>query len=509
MDELQVLPIERHLEKALQLTETEVENLRILAGQLQGQTVLPILGAGASHDCGMRVASKIAEDLHTDCIADQALKPVIEKLAQTDLGQIAEAIFAGRGDSQQAVLEAVGLPNSLLWPSTPDVDPHFCVLRILARAVREHEGCKKALSFNYDCCSEAALKSEGFRFSRETGLGPLWLDHADIICSKGRYEDPSIRDGFELVKAHGCAEHYRAEYAEDPSSDVAESIIIRASQINSWSGRDWARDALRDRVRTGILVLIGFSGQDPATVEELKDVLEDIHREQSQTSRPRLVVIDHDPHTEALQQLVDFGIGPDGDKSSSVTEICTAATSTTAVLQVLLTEMIAFELQPSAKELNFELPTDLDGRLALLAFSGPSMARWSFLLDKDASREFLQRVNAAMSENLAYVPLRHNPRAIVRAFKLREEIRTAVGLKGPERAEDLCGTDGFVVHGGRAYMPLGLDLTKVTEANRDGALAQAKDALAWPRDLSPILVCRDDGELRGVSVETGQVVAVP
>lgn len=504
-----MLPIERHIEKALQITDAEVENLRILARQLQGQTVLPILGAGASYDCGMRVASKIAADLHADCITDQALKPAIEKLPQTDLGQIAEAIFASRGDNQQAVLEAVGLPNSSLWPGTPDIDPHFCVLRILARAVREHEGWKKALSFNYDCCSEAALKSEGFRFSRETGLGPLWLDHADIICSKRRYEDLSIRDGFELVKAHGCAEHYRTEYAEDPSSDVAESIIIRAAQINSWSGRDWARDALRDRVRTGILVLIGFSGQDPATVEELKDVLEDIHRERSQASRPRLVVIDHDPHTEALQQLVDFGVGPDGANGSAVTEICTASTSTTAVLQVLLTEMIALELQSSAEGLKFELPVDLDDRLALLAFSGPSMARWSFLLDKNASSEFLQRVNAAMSENLAYVPLRHNPRAIIRAFKIREEIRTAVSVEGPERAEDLCRSDGFIAQGGRAYMPLGLDVKKVTEAHRDGALAQAKDALPWPRDLSPILVCEDDGALRGVSVETGREVAVP
>lgn len=457
----------------------------------------------------MRVAGQIAIDLHGDCIADPTLRPHVESVADSDLGQIAEAIYAAREDSQQAVLEALGIPNPEQWPGTPEVDPHICALRVLSRAVREQEFLEKAVGFNYDCCSEAALKSEGFRFTRETTAGRLWLDHADIICSKEGYQDTAGRDGYELVKAHGCAEHYREAYAEDASPEVAESIVIRATQIDSWEGRLWACDALRDRVRTGILLLVGFSGQDPATTEELKRVLKDVYAGDSASNRPRLVVIDHKPDADALRELIDYGIGPDGKKGGEVTEICTASSSTTAVLLVLLAEMIALELQPSMEELGYTLPPDLDGRLALLALAGPPMARWSFLLEQGASRAFMQQVNAAMAEELTYVPLRHNPRAIVRALKIRDELRRSIGLNGLDGAESLCETDGFIVHRGRAYLPLGLDLNTITDAHRDGALERAKDVLPWPRGLTAILVCEEGGVRRGVSLEKGQEVHVP
>jgi hypothetical protein len=220
-------------------------------------------------------------------------------------------------------------------------------------------------------------------------------------------------------------------------------------------------------------------------------------------------VIDHDPYTPALRDLIDYGIGLGGEKGDAVTEICTAKTSTTAVLLVLLTEMIALELQPSFEEASFALPADLDGRLARLVFAGPPMARWSFLLNSEGDDAFYQQVNAAMAEDLAYVPLRHNAKAIVRAFAIREEIRGLLGLGGSESAESLCGTDGFLVRGGRAYMPLGLDLHKVVSAHRTGALSQAKDALPWPEGVSSVLVCRDGGAFRGVSLETGHEVPIP
>lgn len=498
-----------HVEKALTLTDAEVGDLRALAGQLQDQTVVPILGAGASHDCGMRLAGQIAADMHADCDFDQDLKIAVESVEATDLGKIAEAIFNARGEDQQAVLEAIGLPDPALWPSTDEIDEHFCVLRVLARAVREHEGWKRAVGFNYDCCGEAALKSEGYRLSRGTRSGRIWLDHADVICSKRRYDDTTIRSGFELVKAHGCAEHYRTEYTADPSATVTESVIIRAAQIDSWCDREWARVALSDRVRNAVVVLIGFSGQDPATVDELRRVLEDVTGDGSKPTRPRLVVIDWDPDTDALQQLIAYGVGPDGDATSAVTRVSTAAASTTAVLLVLLAEIVGLELGATATRLGYGLPSDLEARLALLALAGPAMSAWTFFLNKPLRDAGLQHVNLAMAGGSPYVPMRPDAEAAIRSFRAYEGLRDALGLQGLGSARGVCETGGWIVNDGKAYMPTGLELSTLVEAATNGALAEAKDVLHWPRDLSAVLVCEGGGQLRGLSIERDREVEVP
>jgi hypothetical protein len=69
--------------------------------------------------------------------------------------------------------------------------------------------------------------------------------------------------------------------------------------------------------------------------------------------------------------------------------------------------------------------------------------------------------------------------------------------------------DGFIVYNGRAYMPIGLDLDQPSGAYFREALDQAKDVLPWPRTLSPVLVYREGGDLRGMSIETGREVPIP
>lgn len=503
MDEGQIKSLRFHLELALELEPDEVATIRALAAQLQGQSILPILGAGASHDCGMRVAGDIATDLHAECCLDEGLRSVVEGVPERDLSGIAEAIYAFHGNSHQAVLEAIGMPDPGRWPGTPDVDPHFCALRILARGVREHEGLSQAFSFNYDCCKEAALRSEGFSLSHETTAGLLWPDHADVFCSKEMYVDLRVRRGFELVKAHGCAEHYREAYERNECEEVAEVIVIRAGQISTWEERLWAKRGLSDRIQNHILLLVGFSGQDPATATELKEVLEDVLSGSSEPSPPRLVVIDHDPDTEALKELIEFGVGPGGTEDGAVTKVCTANSSTTAVLMVLLAEMIALELEPAMTELGFTLPSDLGERLGLLALVGPAMARWSFLLGT-AGEAYMQRISAGM-EGHDYVPLRYEPKVAVRAFHIRKGIREAIGLTDPEQAGDLADTDGFILHEGRAYLPLGIRLDQVQAAHVSGMLKQAKDVLPCPKGVEAILVCEKEGARRGFSLGGGEV----
>lgn len=507
MDEAQIMSLESHLDLALGLEPNEVEAIRALAAQLKGLPILPILGAGASHDCGMRVAGAIAADLHAECCVDDGLRSRLDGVAERDLGGIAEAIYAHHGDSHQAVLEAIGMPDPNKWAGTPEVDPHFCALRLLARAVREHEGLRQAFSFNYDCCKEAALLSEGFSLSRETTVGLVWPDHADVFCSKEMYGALVVRRGFELVKAHGCAEHYREAYEKNECEEVAEAIVIRTEQIETWKERLWARRGLDDRVQRNVLLLIGFSGQDPTTATELKEVLEDICSSSSDSSPPRLVVIDDNPDTDALRELIEFGAGPGGSDDGVVTKVCTANSSTTAVLMVLLAEMIALELEPAMTELGFTLSPNLDTRMGLLTLTGPAMARWSFLLGR-TDEAYMQRINAEMEER-DYVPLGYEPKIAVQAFKIREEMRAGMGLTGPEQAGELAESDGFIHHNGCAYLPVGIQLNQVKEAHRSGALKQAREVLPWPEGVESILVCEEGGVRKGFSIAKGLEVSAP
>jgi hypothetical protein len=135
------------------------------------------------------------------------------------------------------------------------------------------------------------------------------------------------------------------------------------------------------------------------------------------------------------------------------------------------------------------------------------MARWSFLLGK-ADETYLQWVNDG-SQIHDYVPLRHDPQSVARAFRIREEMRKELGFDVPEGAAELIGTDGFIVYGGCAYLPVGIDLATVRDAHLGGGLEQAKDVLPWPRDMESILVYEEDGIRKGFSIARGKEVPVP
>jgi hypothetical protein len=56
IDMSQVRSLQEHLDMAAALDDAQINEIRTLAGQLQDLPVLPIIGAGTSHDCGMRLA---------------------------------------------------------------------------------------------------------------------------------------------------------------------------------------------------------------------------------------------------------------------------------------------------------------------------------------------------------------------------------------------------------------------------------------------------------------------
>src|SRR5579871_5144008 len=126
IDSSQISSLQEHIDRASALEPARVEQVRMLAAQLleQDLPVLPILGAGASHDCGMRLASQLGDDLYEDYMSDPAYAAEPRHAVKRDLADVAQAIHNAAG--QLAVVKAVGLDDPLLWPGSEGVPEHFC-----------------------------------------------------------------------------------------------------------------------------------------------------------------------------------------------------------------------------------------------------------------------------------------------------------------------------------------------------------------------------------------------
>jgi hypothetical protein len=501
IDPSQVLSLEEHLAKAAAFDEEEVRRIRALAAQLEGRSVLPVLGAGASYDCGMRLATHIGQDLYNDYLADASFEPHVAGLSP-NLGEVADAIFAGAG--QPAVVRAVGLHDPALWPGTDDVGEHFCAYRVLARLARE-DLMEEAITFNFDCGHEAGLKAEGFLRGPRTELGKEWLDHATVIADAATHAQLPRSGAFTLFKAHGCAERYR-ELAESDEAAAASTIIICGLQLTTWRNDLWIRNAFRDRARNHVLLLIGFSGQDPVIYGEIDRVLQDIYSSAPSDGTPRVVVIDHEPDTAIFRNLVRLGLGGQDPTPGAIAQIRTSHATTTAATLVLLAETLALKLGRSG----VTLPDEMEPRLAALTLSAPVMLRWSYLLRKPADNQYVQRINLQQAAEHGYVPLTLDPHTTTRALQTRAKLHHALGLGDLETTREALEAHGFLVGGGCAFLPVGLDYDELVSSCRPGGpIDHARRSLPHPTHLDCILVSDGVGGRRGVNIDTGKEVAVP
>jgi len=309
-----------HIEAVDRLEDDQLQAIGGLAQQLHGQNVLPVVGAGASYDCGMRLARDIAEDLYAAYTGNPDFEPYDPQLAPTDLAAIAEAIFV-RADSQARVVSELGLPDPELWRPAEAMGDHFCVYCVLARMVREGF-LGEAFGFNYDCGAEAGLSAEGFTYG-DVAAGRQWLDRARIIAD-GETNTNTARDPstFTFYKANGCAVRYR-ELAELDEEKAAENIVVRTDQINRWKSSGWSRNPFRSRAENHVLMLVGFAAQDPRFSAELRGVLEGVYREAPANARPRVVAIDHAPNPTEIESLIRTGLGGNQPATGVVTRTCT------------------------------------------------------------------------------------------------------------------------------------------------------------------------------------------
>lgn len=503
----QIRELQEHLDDAAELGEPAVEALRALAAQLDGCSVLPLIGAGGSYDCGMPLASQIGKDLLAYYNSDPRFEPRIAGLGD-GMGEVAEAISIKAG--QRAVVDALGLSDPALWPDAASIAPHFCVYRVLARLAREGLFAE-AITFNYDCHYESGLLGEGFLLGAGATPGPGFRDRATIIPDAVAAANPAIPGSLVLRKLHGCAQHYRDELASG-AEHPERQIIITDGQLVTWRGDHWARDYLRQAARENILLMIGCSGRDAVVVGELRDLLSDIYTQMPANGAPRVIAIDNEPETTALLGLIQAGLGGADAAPGAVTRVRTQPATTTAVMLALLTETLAHHLRPPLDTAALSLPDELDARMAALTIAAPVMLRWSYLLRGPQDDDFNQRTNLHATAQAGYVPLLRAPPTTVRALRTRIELRAALGHTAPESTRDALANHAFITDPARgvAYLPCGVDLATLRGGARPGGeLQMTRETLPWPRHLDCVLVTDDAVGRRGINLMTGQEVSVP
>src|SRR5690349_19568051 len=295
----QVKSLDQHIAKACKLSDEAVDALRKLAEQLDRKAVIPLIGAGGSYECGVSLAGAFANTLYDTCLSGRAGLPSDAAGLRDDLGAVADLI--GLTGEQKDIVDALGLADERQWPAADGYAEHFCVYRVFARLAREGV-FQEALTFNYDCAFEAALRHEGFLFGAATVRGERFRDHATVVADAATNASLLPRGAFVLFKVHGSAERYREQQGK-PGEKPQDAIIIRRTQLLDWRRDLWARDVLSERARRHVLLLIGFSGQDPVIHVGLTRVLEEVY-ETVPGDEPRVVVFDVNPNALMLELLV-------------------------------------------------------------------------------------------------------------------------------------------------------------------------------------------------------------
>jgi hypothetical protein len=502
----QIRDLQDHLDAAVALDAAVIADLRALAVQLDGQSVLPLIGAGGSFDCGMPLAASIGRDLLDDYRANPDYAPHQAGLAPL-MGDVTEAIYVSA--NQDAVVKALGLPEPALWPAAAEVHDHFCGYRVLARLARE-QLFAQAATFNYDCAYEAGLLDEGFTLAPGATPGARFPDHVTLIADARAANDTTRPGSLVLRKLHGCAASYRRDVADPAVAQPEDRIIVRTAQLTHWRDDIWARDYLRQYARTDVLLLIGFSGQDHVIAGEILSLLTEIHRQAPRPGEARVIAIDYDPNTIRLNGLIHAGLGETQPAPGVITKICTDPAGNTATLIALLTEMLDYHLADALSHIGHALPEDLEQRIAALTIAAPVMLRWSYLLRPSAENDLNQRANLQSVARRGYVPLLLDPLTTASALRTRAVLRAALG-QASESTRDALENHAFLTDpaAGFAYMPCGLSFETLRAGARPaGELHTARETLPSPSGLDCVLVSADPVR-RGISLTTGDEVPVP
>ncbi len=494
-----------------------LDDINQLASELKDHAVLPVIGAGASVDCGQVGAKTLANELHKK-MADGVLplkeRPDDFNEIADDLGKMADAIHLEH--SADEVLKGLEFLDHKRWPSAREVaarfasQPHLCAYRVLARMAKERT-ITESVSFNYDCHFEGGLLREGFFMRHRASQHQRWPERYTVIANAESHAAVVHRGEFVVNKVHGCVETWRTDSPAEPDA-AASAIILRWSQLLDWRKDWWSRDLLRDRARRHILVLVGFSALDPVIHSTLQAVMSEIAKGHPLAGISRLRSIDAYPNRLTLRMLLRVGRGNLGGVQSIQVDVA-SGTSLAATLFALHAELIRARIVEFAQQNPIdpaELPGDRSASLRRLAVSGPAMLAWTWaiLMQGFGVTGFSGLLELGDSY---YIPLCAEPGRTLRAFSVRDELAARYDVPAESAAYTADGSFLTVPRAGKAFMPLGLhghEVMALADGIRD--LTDIGVKLTSPvGSMDRIVVGRDSNrKLRAFSLETGSEVAL-
>lgn len=500
------------LQSAAIASDTRTQ-IRQLATELSHHSVLPLIGAGASIDCGAPAARVLANELAGKIERgdiDIAQLPSDFDECRHDLGKLADLIHLDH--SPEFILNEIGFADSKRWPSADEIvdhgttSAHPCAYRVLARMARE-QFIAESVTFNYDCHYESGLRTEGFFPERRAIRHGRWPELFTVVADAVTHSSVLARGDFVLNKVHGCVDNWRRVSKSDPDR-ATKTIVIRWSQLLDWREDWWSRDLVRDRARRHILLLIGFSGLDPVIHSTVQAVMREV-LDAAPTGPARIRVLDPQPDQLTLQLLAKAGDGKPGDLTSIRVPIGGSA-GLAVLLLALLSELVQSRLLEYARlqGLDPHLPSDPESMELRLAVTGPSMLRWTWALL--AKTQHGPHGLAGLSErgDDYYVPLTAEPDRTLRAFQLRDELADLLSISSEDPRHTVDG--GFLVatHRGRAYMPLGLHDHEVGALSQTGILDDVGNELRGPAGLERLVAVASPKGPRAFSVDTGREVSI-
>lgn len=267
------------------LTAPQIYCVERLVERILEKGCIPFLGAGISYDAQIasgemllrtsemtaRLVNYIKEHCANHkrpdrCTCDNSVCKQVTTEIQS-LSEVAELCV--RTHKAVEACDAIKLAD---FPNCAPTIAH----RYLAALAREGL-VDEVLQTNYDTLTE---KAYGETFPDETERSRHFVIHSlesyrEFGGNLGKATEPNLR----IVKLCGCAEQYRQ--AVDDKQGAAKAIILTESQLQRWRERQWARDLLRDRLRSRALLFIGFGSQDPIVRHHTVQVTEEFSGSES------------------------------------------------------------------------------------------------------------------------------------------------------------------------------------------------------------------------------------
>ncbi len=231
--------------------------------------------------------------------------------------------------------------------------------------------------------------------------------------------------------SNGAVRSYSSRFTGVPHGSAKEWATAQEedrTQLLDWRG-DWSQEIMTERARRHVLLLLGFSGQDPVIHIALTRVFEDVYANGG-SGRPRVVVVGHEPDTVTLRLLVKAGLGGQPADLGMITHVTSETSSTTAVALILLAELLALRLRPVLGPGQTTLPGALESRLAALVVAAPTMLRWSFLLRRPRPwRDYIRELTWNKRRSEGTFPSWRIQMPQRRLLRTRLAMRLAVGFR--------------------------------------------------------------------------------